>query len=179
MQESDISFIEDLFKNEHLTKSRRTIGMLLRMAEIVKDPNAHPEAKKQAMANIQLMNQGFEPKLIRAPRPPKKPKKDISASPQTSTKEAFQALVKPPASPLEYHPDLGMHGVTPEMYEQASPEHRKIFHDYHSEVMGGKHPAEYQKLVAAGKIKVPKVEKSLEKLKSLFKALREHLPQDN
>lgn len=137
-----LDFIEELFKSEHLAKNKNLIHALLYHADIYRDPKSSPAAKMKAMEQIKAIGRGEMPKKGSISKKPVAVKTTPEARPPTI--QAPPAAMGPagdkPITGPQYHPLFKHYNVTPEMWNGMSPDHQKLTHDFHSEVVAGKHP---------------------------------------
>ena len=153
--------IEELCK----TVNRNAIKALLRNAAIMKDPNASPEMRAQAEANVKAISYN---KPIPKPKADPKPKKVKAAAAEQATQLVQTPKPQTPAaaapSPkVEFHEQFAQHhGIDPAKFKQTwsamTPEQQKITQDWHAE-----------------QVAAPKIQKSVEQLYNLFVELKKRL----
>ncbi len=152
--------IEELCKNVN----RNAIKALLRNAAIMKDPNATPEMRALAEANVKAISYN---KPIPKPKAERKPKKVKAAAAEQATQLVQTPSPQTPAaaaSPkVEFHEEFARHhGIDPAKFKQTwhamTPEQQKVTQDWHAE-----------------QVAAPKMQKSLEQLYSLFSELKKRL----
>ncbi len=180
----ELDEIEELFKNTELIKSKKMIEALLQNTRMLQSPDITPEQRELAQANIKAITSGGRPisnapKKVKAIAPPSsqqviQPVAPANIQPQTPLNPAIT-----PASPignikLKYSPAYEHYGVTPEHWNQASPEAHQGLFAHHNEVMAGKHP-ELMHIKNAVEQSKAKMMKSVEQLHNLFSQLKKHL----
>ena len=194
-----LDYIEELFKNEELAKSKNLINALLYHADIYRDPKASPAAKAKAMEQIKLIGSGKSPikqsinKQTKVKTRPEHgarvvmdapaatgPAGDRSSMPKTSAPVTSAPVTSAMSTStpvagqkvnLKYHPLYQHYNITPEVWDKLSPQHRAGTFEFHNEVVAGKHPefAHVQKMVQG------RVKKSLENVLGSLKKIKENL----
>jgi hypothetical protein len=164
----------ELHEIEELTKTvnRGAIKAFLRNAAILRDPNASPEMKELAEANVRAIayNQPIPKPKADKPAKQKKPKAAAAAeqatqiitqrAPQTPAAAATQMK---PSPKMEFHEEFARHhGIDPANFKATwhamTPEQQKITKQWHAEQTAA-----------------PKMAKSIDKLYNLFSELKKHL----
>jgi hypothetical protein len=175
---------EELFKSKKVTRSKALTDALLRNLAILQGDKVNDYDKKLAQANIEKIKsyslndpkmKPLDPKTVMAPvpgtgkpmalqQPPVAPK-PVAEAPVAAPKESKKKL--------GYDPLFAHYNITPETWKQLPSHMKQHTHDFHSEVLGGKHPEYSQKMNLAS------VKKSVEKLNTLVKTIKERLQESD
>ena len=131
--------IEELLQSEDLIKSREKLKALLHHADRLHTGNLPHEEKERTIERMKALA-GI-----------KKPKQQKAAANPASTQ-----------SHDTYHPDFQHLNVSRDMWHNLTPKMKKDTHEFHKEVLAGKHPD-------------VKLKKSLESLFKLFTDIKGHL----
>lgn len=171
--------LEELLKSKKIVRDRALIDALLRNHAVLTNASASDLDKKIAQSNMDKIKnfssndpyaKHIDPRTVQPPKLGSRAKKQ---SPQQKPKE----------QELDYHQDFSHFNITPEMYESMPKNHREKTHEYHKEILAGKHPEFSDKIKpqapAATPVVAPtsdpiKIKKSIEKLNSLIKNITEH-----
>lgn len=198
----ELKEMEELFK---AGVNRSAIQAYLRNAAILRDPEATPEMKELAAANVKAISQNQPMPKPKAQKAPKQAKQKAAAPEQAtqlaqtpSTQTPVAAAPSQDAPQPEFHETFARHhGLDPAKFKETwhamTPEQQKITQDWHAEQIAkpaappvAAAPASAA-VVAPEPIKVKnnavtpaasqphKMVKSVDALYNLFTQLRKHL----
>lgn len=179
--------VEELFKSKRVARNKALTDALLRNQAILNHEKATDLDKKIANANIARIAaysskdpkmKPIDPKTVMAPVIGAKPSAAPAVVQEAPVVQEPKAKVKRPK--LDFHPDFVHFNVTPEEYKNLPSAHKQVFHDFHKEVLSGQHPELHAKIKstsapAPAAPAIPDIKKSVERLNSLIKTIKERL----
>lgn len=196
---AELNEMEELFK---AGVNRSAIQAYLRNAAILRDPEATPEMKELAAANVKAISQNQPMPKPKAQKAPKQAKQK-AAAPEQATQLAQTPSTQTPVaaapSQPEFHETFARHhGLDPAKFKETwhamTPEQQKITQDWHAEqiakpaapiapattatpaVAAAPEPIKVKNNAVTPAASQPhKMVKSVDALYNLFTQLRKHL----